>query len=113
MAEPVSRRNLPTAIINPPKEVAKVEVQEITMQPGVPAPLHLHPCPTIGVVSKGSIAFQIEGQEVQYLQEGDSFYEPANVRVAKFNNEGDTEATFIAFYLLGDGEGETVRILDN
>ena len=81
------------------------------MGPGIKAPLHLHPCPTVGVISEGEISFQIEGQPVQHLKVGDAFYEPADVRVAKFNNDGDVPAKFVAFYLLGDTEQETVRIL--
>lgn len=81
------------------------------MPPRQAAPLHLHPCPTLGVVTAGTIAFQIEGQPVQHLKVGDAFYEPANVRVARFDNDGDTPATFVVHYLLGRGEHETARVL--
>ena len=65
----------------------------------------------MGVVTEGTIAFQIEGETVQYLNAGDAFYEPANVRVAHFDNDGDTPVKFIAFYLLGRNENELIRIL--
>jgi len=108
---PVSRKTLLSAAIAPAKAVATVEIQEVTMAPGQPAPLHLHPCPTLGVVTRGSIAFQIEGQPVQHLKAGDAFYEPADVRVARFDNDGDAPATFVVHYLLGPDEHETVRVL--
>jgi len=111
MAPPVMRKALLTAMIASGKPVSRVEIQEVTMGPGVKAPLHLHPCPTMGVISEGAISFQIEGQPIQYLKVGDAFYEPENVRVAKFDNDGDVPAKFVAFYLLGEKEQETVRIL--
>ena len=105
------RKDLLTAIIEGKKTVAKVGIQEITMDVGVDAPLHLHPCPTMGVVTEGTIVFEIEGAQSQHLQVGDAFYEPADVRVSKFNNGGDTPAKFVVFYLLGENEKDTVRIL--
>ncbi len=75
------------------------------------APLHLHPCPVVEVVTAGAIAYQIEGATVRHLEVGDAFYEPADVRVARFDNEGDTPARFAAFYLLGQGEHEPIRII--
>jgi len=111
MAPPVMRKELLTAMIASGKPVSKIEIQEVTMGPRVKAPLHLHPCPTVGVISEGAISFQIEGEPVQHLQVGDAFYEPADVRVAKFDNDGDVPAKFVVFYLLGEHEQETVRIL--
>jgi len=112
MKQPIFRKDLFTAIIDGKRTVAKIESQEITMDVGVDAPLHLHPCPTMGVVTEGTIIFEIEGEQSHRLQVGDAFYEPADVRVTKFNNGGDTPAKFIAFYLLGENEKETVRILE-
>ena len=112
MDQPVMRKELLTAIIDGSKNVAKVDIQEVTMNVGIDAPLHLHPCPTMGVVTEGEIAFEIEGEQTQHLNVGDAFYEPADIRVAKFNNEGDAPAKFVVFYLLSEGEKETVRILD-
>ncbi len=111
MTPPVIRKELLQAIIASGKPVSRVEIQEVTMGPRIKAPLHLHPCPTVGVITEGAISFQIEGQAVQYLKVGDAFYEPADVRVAKFNNDGDVSAKFVVFYLLGDNEKETVSVL--
>jgi quercetin dioxygenase-like cupin family protein len=105
------RKALLKAIIDPEKAISTVEIQEVTMGPKQKAPLHLHPCPTVGVITEGTIAFQIEGQPVQHLKVGDAFYEPANVRVARFDNDGDTPAGFIVHYLLSKDEDETVQIL--
>jgi quercetin dioxygenase-like cupin family protein len=112
MTQPVMRKELLTAIIDGGNPVAKVEIQEVTMNVGIDAPLHLHPCPTVGVVTEGQIVFEIEGGQTRHLKAGDAFYEPADVRVAKFNNDGDTPAKFVVFYLLGENEKETIRILE-
>jgi quercetin dioxygenase-like cupin family protein len=108
----VSRKALLTAKIDSPELIDTVEIQEVTMAPGVRAPLHLHPCPTMGIVTQGVIAFQIEGQNVQRLLPGDAFYEPANVRVSRFDNDGDVPAKFVAHYLLSKQQRETVKILE-
>jgi len=107
----VTRRDLLTAAIDSGKPVSTVQIKEVTMGPGQKAPLHLHPCPTVGVVTEGTIAFQIEGEPVQYLKPGDAFYEPANVRVARFDNDADTPARFAVLYLLARDEHEIIRIL--
>jgi len=111
MAPKIARRDLLTAAIPSGKTVSRVEIQEVSLGPETPAPLHLHPCPTMGVVLEGEISFQIEGEPVKTLKAGDAFYEPADARVAKFNNDGKTPAKFAVFYLLGEGEIETARIL--
>ena len=110
--QPVMRRELLTAIIDGGKSVTKVEIQEVTLNPRINIPLHLHPCPTVGVVTEGKITFEIEGESTRHLIVGDAFYEPAHVRVAKFNNDADTPAKFVVFYLLGEIEKDTVRILE-
>lgn len=60
MEPPVNRRALLSAWVDPEKAVSHVEEQEIRMMPGAKAPLHLHPCPTLGVITEGCITFQIE-----------------------------------------------------
>lgn len=107
----VTRKNLLTAVIDPNGAVSKVEIQEVAMGPGVKAPLHLHPCPTMGIITEGEISFQIEGQPISYLKAGDAFYEPKGIRVAKFDNDGNVPAKFVVFYLLGKDENDTVHIL--
>jgi len=81
------------------------------MGPRQKAPPHLHPCPTMGVVTEGAIVYQIEGQAAQHLKAGDAFFEPAHARVARFDNDGDTPAKFVVHYLLSKEEHETVRVL--
>jgi quercetin dioxygenase-like cupin family protein len=107
----IIRRDLLTAALGAGTTVANVEIKEVTLGPRVPAPLHLHPCPVVGVILEGTIAYQREGQPVQLLHPGDAFYEPAGARVAHFDNVGDAPAKFTACYLLGPGEHELIRVL--
>jgi len=108
----VTRKDLLTTLIDPANSISIVDIKEVTMGPNTKAPLHLHPCSTLGVVTEGTIAFQIEGKETEYLKVGDAFHEPKDVRVAKFNNESDVPAKFVVFYLLEDKDNETIKILD-
>lgn len=107
----VSRKDMLSALLAPPLTVAKIEFKEVLLGPKLHASLHLHPCPVVGVVLEGGIAFQIEGQPVQHLKTGDAFYEPANVRVARFDNDGGTPAKFVAVYLLDNAGQELIRLL--
>ena len=107
----VTRRALLTAAIAPARSVATVEVKEITLPPRLAGGLHLHPCPVVGVIATGAIAFQLEGGPLQHLRPGDAFHEPVDTHVVHFDNEGDTPATFTAFYLLGEGQHELIRLI--
>jgi quercetin dioxygenase-like cupin family protein len=106
-----TRTHLLSAAIEPEKSIARIEIKEVTLPRRMKAPLHLHPCPVAGVVTEGIIAFQLEGGAVQHLRRGDAFLEPANVRVSRFDNDGDGVARFTAVYLLGDDEHELIRLL--
>lgn len=110
-AAPVTRRDLLAAGFSPARALARADLKEITLAPRVAAGLHLHPCPVVGVVLAGRIAFQLEGQPARELGPGDAFCEPADTRVARFDNVGDTPATFIACYLLAPGQTELLRPL--
>lgn len=109
-AQPISRKPLLTAVFEESKNVQRVEVKRIELEPGLHAPLHLHPCPVVGLIVKGSIIFQIEGQPEQILKPGDAFFEPANVKIARFD-AGDEATTFVAYYLIGAEDQELIRIL--
>jgi hypothetical protein len=66
----------------------------------------------MGVISDGEILFQIEGQSIQSLKQGDAFYEPTKARIAKLNHEGKNPTKFTFFYLHSDKKHETIRILN-
>jgi quercetin dioxygenase-like cupin family protein len=119
MAEPkrsqetIYRKPLLTAVLEQAKNVGKVEIKEIVFQPSQKTGLHCHPCPVVGYVAEGTVAFQIEGAEEKTLRAGDAFFEPPNVKILRFNNASNSKGMkFIAFYLLDAGEDELIRMLE-
>ena len=79
-----------------PRGVAKIEGGDFHFLPGQPAPVHTHLAPAIGIVTKGTILYQVEGEPLQTLHAGDAFYEPVGPKIVRFDNGSDTEeAVFI------------------
>jgi quercetin dioxygenase-like cupin family protein len=91
--------------------VERVEVKEVTLAAGQGTGLHFHACPVVGYVTEGAIVFQFEGQPATELKPGDAFFEPADVRVAHFDNATDQPARFIACYLMGPDDEELITML--
>ena len=88
-----------------PRQVAQVEVGYFRFEPGQLAPVHTHAAPAIGVVARGTVLYQVEGQPMQVLKPGDGFYEPVGPRILHFDNASATEeAVFIDFNLEQQGE---------
>lgn len=108
---PVVRFDLLTAVLEGAKPVHRVEVKRIEMTPNTPSGLHLHPCPVIGVITAGSVYFEVKGEPPRVLNPGDAFFEPANAHVPHFDAQ-EKGATFIAHYLLGEGEHELLKMID-
>jgi len=106
----IVRKPLLTAQIGG-KSVERVEVKEIEFSPAQKTGIHLHPCPVVGYIVSGSVAFQVEGQPEQTLHAGDAFYEPANTRILRFDAV-ERQTRFIASYLLGKDDHELIRHLD-
>lgn len=108
---PTGRRALLAVSLAPKEPIAGVTATEVILGPHQPAPLHAHPCHVVGVIHEGVVTFQLENMPAQTLRPGDAFYEPAGVRVLRFDNEGEVPVRFAAFYLLAEPGQETVRIL--
>jgi hypothetical protein len=47
-------------------------------------------------MTAGIILFQIEEEPIQFLKVGDAFYEPVNINITHFDNNGETPAKFVA-----------------
>lgn len=108
----VGRKTLLTVPLAAAKAVDRVEIHEITLGPGVHAPVHFHSGPVVGVVTGGGILFQVEGFPMQQLKKGDAFYEPAGVRILHFDNaSSEVAATFVPCYLLGNADHELIHLL--
>ena len=93
------------------KNVTRVDVREITFQPGQETGLHRHPCPVFGYIAEGEAVLQVEGERAQKLPAGSAFHEPAGRVIVRFDNASCTEKMrFICFYLL-EGDQELIEML--
>ncbi len=103
-AGPTSTTTLLTAHFET-RKVVTIEGGSFHFVPGQDAPIHTHEAPAIGVVTKGTIVYQIEGGKPQILNTGDAFYEPAGPNIVQFDNASVTEeAIFVDFNLQQEGE---------
>lgn len=82
---------------------ARVEVRRITMLPGTGAGLHVHNGPVFGAIETGSAVYEVEGEDATVLNAGDVFYEPAGIRISRFDATDDG-VTFLGYFLLEAGQ---------
>ena len=81
--------------------VIKLNFEPNSQKPRFP---HRHPGSVFIYVTKGTVRFGIEGEPVQELQTGDSFFEPAGALHTVAENASTTEpASVIAVMLLPEG----------
>jgi quercetin dioxygenase-like cupin family protein len=108
----IQRKSLLNAALAASAAVERVEIQQIELPPGQAVGLHRHPCPVVGYVVAGAINFQIEGEPTRRLRSGDVFFEPSGALIAHFDNASSrVGATFIAFYLLANGQREFIEMV--
>jgi quercetin dioxygenase-like cupin family protein len=88
-----------------------VEIKRIEFRPSQSTGIHLHPSPVVGLVIKGSVLFQIEGEAARVVNAGEAFFEPANTRILRFDAQ-EQGATFAACYLLGPDDRELIKMLE-
>jgi quercetin dioxygenase-like cupin family protein len=101
-APPLSRVIVMNQELPEPLATQRVEIRRITIAPGHAAGLHIHNGPVFGSIETGSVIYQVEGEPETLLKPGDVFYEPAGVRIARFDAKEDG-VTFFGYFLLGTG----------
>ena len=106
----LSRRLLLDCALLVPKHVHRVEIREITIPANTAVGAHRHPCPVFGQIVEGTILFQLEGEPTRRLHPADVFYEPAHSAILHFDAL-DEQASFVAYFLLGEGEDNTLEML--
>lgn len=111
MVEPITRAILDDVPLNRPKGVQHVEIRRIHIEPGHESGLHVHNGPVFGNIVEGSAVYQIEGQPASVLRAGDVFYEPEQTVIARFD-AGPDGVTFLAYFLLEDGQASELTPLD-
>jgi quercetin dioxygenase-like cupin family protein len=86
-----------------------VHAVRVDYGPGGFSRVHRHPAGAYVYVMDGSVMFGIGGREPVLLNAGDSFYEPPGaLHSVSRNASQDVPASFIAFFVLGEGEDPTV-----
>jgi quercetin dioxygenase-like cupin family protein len=95
-----------TAVLDfPAREGLAVHAIRVDYAPGGSSRFHRHPAGAYVYVIDGSVMFGLGGREPVVLKAGDSFYEPPGVLVSVAGNASqDLPASFIAFFVLGEGE---------
>lgn len=94
-----------------PRPVGRIQSRRITMQPDVPAGLHLHNGPVVGSIEAGSVTYQVEGAPARTLRTGDTFYEEEGARIARFD-AGPDGAVFLAHFPIGTDAEPTLTMLE-
>lgn len=94
-----------------PKGVQHVEIRRIHLEPGYASGLHVHNGPVFGNIVEGSAVYQIEGEPASVLRAGDVFYEPEQTVIARFD-AGPDGVTFLAYFLLEDGQASELTPVD-
>jgi hypothetical protein len=82
----IERKALLTVVMDSVESIERVEVKSITLVPAQRTGLHLHPCTVVGYIPEGTISFQIEGQPVKVLKQGDAFHEANGARIVSFGH---------------------------
>jgi quercetin dioxygenase-like cupin family protein len=93
----------------PSRDGLAVHAVRVDYAPGGFSRVHRHPAGAYVYVIDGSVMFGIGGREPVLLKAGQSFYEPPGaLHTVSRNASQDLPATFIAFFVLGEGEDPTV-----
>ena len=100
----VSRAIVLDVPLNPSLDVGRMQVRRITMAPGVAAGAHVHNGPVFGNIVEGSVVYQIEGQPETLLRAGDTFYEPADTVISRFDATGEGVVFYGCFPVRADQE---------
>jgi quercetin dioxygenase-like cupin family protein len=97
----------------PSRDGLVVQAVRVDYLPGGFSRIHRHPAGAYVYVMDGSVMFGLGDHEPVLLKAGDSFYEPPGaVHAVSRNASHDLPASFIAFFVLGEGEDPTVHDLD-
>jgi len=114
----IERTVIDTVTLDGAPSFASVEVRRITIPSGVQLGAHWHNGPVFGVIEAGSAIFQVGAGEESILRPGDTFYEPANETITRFDAT-DEGVTFLAWFpmptgiaaelVMGSASGSTAR----
>jgi quercetin dioxygenase-like cupin family protein len=94
----------------PSRHGLAVHAVRVDYEPGGFSRVHRHPAGAYVYVIDGSLMFGIGDRAPVLLKAGDSFYEPPGaLHSVSRNASEELPASFIAFFVLDDGESPTVE----
>jgi quercetin dioxygenase-like cupin family protein len=94
----------------PSRHGLAVHAVRVDYEPGGFSRVHRHPAGAYVYVIHGSVMFGIDDRAPVLLKAGDSFYEPPGALHSLSRSASEeVPATFIAFFVLDDGESPTVE----
>jgi quercetin dioxygenase-like cupin family protein len=109
MPESDTGERVTTVLDFPARDGLAVHAVRVDYEPGGFSPVHRHPAGAYVYMIDGSVMFGIDGRAPVLLTAGDSFYEPPGALHSVSRNASDqVPASFIAFFVLDDGESPTV-----
>ena len=91
---------------------SKVSIVEVTITPGNGTPPHRHPGAVFGYVLEGEFETQLEGQPLQKLKVGDTFYEPTMALHAVSRNPSKTGNTRVLAVIVHPRDVKDLVILE-
>lgn len=98
----VERVILSTVHLDGAPSFASVEVRRITLALDFHAGAHWHNGPVFGVIESGSVFFQVGDDAQVVLRSGDTFYEPGNETITRFDAT-DEGVVFLAWFPVPSG----------
>jgi quercetin dioxygenase-like cupin family protein len=101
-SQPVTRTIIDHHVLASSLLVEHVEVRRISIARGVMPGAHWHNGPVFGVIERGSVFFQVDGDAERVLRAGDTFFEPADTTIARFDAT-DEGVTFLAWFPMASG----------
>ena len=105
--EVLSDQQLPAAL-----PTTHVEIRRITMSAGISPGAHTHNGPVFGSIERGGVVFQIDDGPELELGPGDTFYEPADTVITRFDATDDG-VVFLAYFLLTQGQASELRSIEH
>ncbi len=105
----ITRETLATVDLEGVTSFASVEVRRITIPADVHPGAHWHNGPVFGVVESGSVFFKVGAEEQTVLRSGDTFHEPADETITRFDAT-DEGVTFLAWFPVPAGIEPTLNM---
>ncbi|QJU53384.1 cupin domain-containing protein [Herbiconiux sp. KACC 21604] len=107
--EPVTRTTLADHRLPSGTAFDHVEVRRITLAPSVQPGAHTHSGPVFGVIESGSAHVQLAGEPERVLRAGDTFYEPGDSTILRFDAT-DEGVTFLGWFPLPAGAAPEIAM---